>query len=146
MSNPCFCSFDDILLCKHFGSGIKGGCKHMTPELLLLLFIYFRGGGQWLGLVCVETSNPKNGGGGGYLVPKNNPNYFLISNVLLMIFKVLFGTQTPPYLSTNFLTNQIPIPSPYIPKSITCIYKTSNLHLQDLQHMECKYFITYIFT
>ena len=121
---------------------LRGGCKHMTPELLLFF------GAEWVvvGIGSVETSNPKNRGGGGYLVPKNNPNYFLISNVLLTIFKVLFGTQTPPYLSTNFLTNQIPIPSPYIPKSITCIYKTSNLHLQDLQHMECKYFITYIFT
>ena len=114
--------------------------------IIIIIYLFLGGVGSGWDWYVWRLVTQKMEEGVGTWSLKNNPNYFLISNVLLMIFKVLFGTQTPPYLSTNFLTNQIPIPSPYIPKSITCIYKTSNLHLQDLQHMECKYFITYIFT
>ena len=109
---PVFALFDDILLCKHIGSGIKGGANIWHRNYYYYyLFIFRAVGSGWDWYVWrLVTQKMEEGVGTGSL--KNNPNYFLISNVLLTIFKILFGTQTPPNLSTNFLTNQLPIPSP----------------------------------
>ena len=65
---PLFLLFLVIFCCVSIlAQELRGGCKHMTPELLL----YFWGGvGSGWDWYVWRLVTQKNGGGGGYLVPK----------------------------------------------------------------------------
>ena len=110
---PLFLLFLMIFCCVSIlAQELRGGANIWHQNYYYYyLFIFRAVGSGWDWYVWrLVTQKMEEGVGTGSL--KNNPNYFLISNVLLTIFKILFGTQTPPNLSTNFLTNQLPIPSP----------------------------------